>query len=356
MSSVGKREARHRTVSAALASWSDDTLLAALAAGNQVGIGIGGSTARIDVSGIPVFVKLVRLTRRENRSEHVRRTSNLFGLPTWYQYGVGSAGFGAWRELRSLEGATRWVLDGACAHFPLLHHWRVLPRAMAAAPELGDADAIEESVRFWGGSLAVRCRLRALANAPATLVLALEYLPHTLHAWLTTQLLADQDRAAAACRRVEAQLLDAVRCMESHQVSHFDAHFHNILADDQRLYLSDFGLATSRHFDLSAAERRFFDQTGRHDRAYVVTQLANTVVSTLVVSDGPAVRNAYLRRCSRRGDTPGLPAPLAAMVRRYAPVAEVMNDFYWSLHAGRPTTRYPAERIENALVAGDLDV
>lgn len=39
------------------------------------------------------------LTDVELRPENVRSTANLFGLPTFYQYGVGSAGFGARREL-----------------------------------------------------------------------------------------------------------------------------------------------------------------------------------------------------------------------------------------------------------------
>jgi hypothetical protein len=36
-----------------------------------------------------------------------------------------------------------------------------------------------------------------------------------------------------------------------------DGHFGNMRTDMQRIYLSDFGLATSPQFDLSAAERAF---------------------------------------------------------------------------------------------------
>lgn len=51
---------------------------------------------------------------------------------------------------------------------------------------------------------------------------------------------------------------------------------------------------------------------------------------------------------------PRLPAPVAEVVRRYAPVAEVMNDFYCSLYDGKPTTSYPAEQIDRTLIASGL--
>jgi hypothetical protein len=343
------RAERHRAVSAALASWSDEKLISAVAAGDRKAVGIGGSTASIDVNGVPVFVKLVRLTHLEAQPEHVRCTANLFDLPSWYQYGVGSVGFGAWRELRAHELATEWVLDGTCPNFPLLHHSRLLPDWPAAAPGDEGADDIEEAVRFWGNSPAVRRRLQALANASATLVLVTEYLPDTLHAGLTTKLAGDEVSATTACLRVEEQLLDAVRCMGTHQLSHFDAHFHNVLADDQRIYVADFGLAASRRFEITTAERQFLERTADHDLAYVVTQLVNTVVAALGVADGPAERNAYLRRCAREGEAPGLTTALAEVVRRYAPVATVINEFYWKLHDGKLTTPYPAEEISRTL-------
>jgi hypothetical protein len=45
---------------------------------------------------------------------------------------------------------------------------------------------------------------------------------------------------------------------------------------------------------------------------------------------------------------------LGDVIRRYAPVAVVMNDFYWRLHEGRPTTTYPAEAIFTALHGANL--
>ncbi|MGW1207306.1 hypothetical protein [Streptomyces cyaneofuscatus] len=61
---------------------------------------MGGRSALLKVDGRPVFVKEVPLTERERLPEHTRSTANLFGIPAFCQYGVGSgSGFGAWREV-----------------------------------------------------------------------------------------------------------------------------------------------------------------------------------------------------------------------------------------------------------------
>jgi len=59
--------------------------------------GIGGKSALISIDDTPVFVKKEPLTDLEQLPQHFMSTKNLFDLPPGYQYGVGSAGFGAWR-------------------------------------------------------------------------------------------------------------------------------------------------------------------------------------------------------------------------------------------------------------------
>ncbi|QKW54176.1 hypothetical protein [Streptomyces buecherae] len=172
-----------RSVGAALARLGDRRIADLLAGATPLGSGIGGRSAVLEVAGVPVFVKRVPLTERELRPEHARSTANLFGLPTWYQYGVGSAGFGAWRELATHTLTTRWVLADACQGFPLTYHWRVLPDT---PPEgfVAEFGGIDGAVAHWEGSPAVRARLEAIGRAPASLVLFLEYVPHTLAGWL----------------------------------------------------------------------------------------------------------------------------------------------------------------------------
>jgi hypothetical protein len=84
-----------------------------------IGSGIGGTSVSLEIEGWPVFAKRVPLTDLERRPDNVMSTANVFQLPTCYQYGVGSAGFGAWRELAAYVMTTNWVLGGRYAGFPL---------------------------------------------------------------------------------------------------------------------------------------------------------------------------------------------------------------------------------------------
>lgn len=61
--------------------------------------GIGGKSALISIDDTPIFIKKVPLTDLEYLDQNFMSTANLFNLPLSYQYGVGSAGFGAWHEL-----------------------------------------------------------------------------------------------------------------------------------------------------------------------------------------------------------------------------------------------------------------
>ena len=192
------RVVKYTDVSTALALLSDHQLGQLVDEAQALGAGIGGTSALLDIAGAPVFVKRVPLTDLERHPQNVMSTANVFGLPTFCQYGVvayGSSGFGAWRELAANTMTTNWVLAKQSEAFPLMYHWRVLPGAAPLADELADIDRV---VAYWGDSAAVRRRLHALAQASASVVLFLEYIPQNLDAWLTSQLAAGPDAVAAA--------------------------------------------------------------------------------------------------------------------------------------------------------------
>ena len=94
-----ERLAAHRIVATALAVQSDDGVAALLAGGRAAGSGIGGTVVTLEVEGVTVFAKSITLTDLELRPENRMSTANLFDLPPFYQYPIGSNGFGAWREL-----------------------------------------------------------------------------------------------------------------------------------------------------------------------------------------------------------------------------------------------------------------
>jgi hypothetical protein len=352
--SHGARVVEYGDVSTALALLSDHQLGRLVDAAPAIGSGVGGTSALLDVAGAPVFVKRIPLTDLERDPDNIMSTANLFGLPPFCQYGVvllPAGGFGAWRELAANTMTTNWVLTRQSEAFPLMYHWRVLPGAAPPADELAD---IDRAVAYWDGSAAVRRRLHALARASASLVLFLEYIPQNLDAWLTGQLAAGPDAVTAACAMVQECLQADIAFMNASRLLHFDAHFRNILTDGHRLYFADLGLATSPRFDLSTDERDFLALNASHDAGYAVRELLNWIVTNVVGianpdTGGPVERYDYIRRCAAGAQPTGAPEPVAQLISRHAPVAAIMNDFYWNLAGVNRATPYPAQEITQAL-------
>jgi hypothetical protein len=343
--SRGARLAAHGAVSTALSLCSARRLRELVDAGTPIGTGIGGKTVLLEVEGAPVFVKQVRLTDLERRPENVRSTANLFGLPDFCHYGVGSIGgpgFGAWRELAVQVMTTNWVIAGDYEGFPLMYHWRVLPDSGQPLPEeLAD---VERAVAYWGGGSGIRHRIEAVQQSSASIMLFLEYVPQNLHDWLGVQIGAGDEVAERACAMVDSELKAGVSFMNARGLLHFDAHFENILTDGTRLFFADYGLAISSRFELTQGEAEFFDEHHSYDQYYAVTHLVNWLAVALY-GYGPEERKAFVRACAQ-GETPGgIPAAIATALVRYAPVAAVVGDFYRQFQRESRATPYPLEAI-----------
>lgn len=350
------RTARHAQLATALALHSDVQLQRLVDGAEQLASGIGGSTLRFELEGVKVFAKRVRLTELERRPEHLRSTANVFGLPAFCQRNVGSVGFGVWRELAAHVMTTGWVLSGAMSHFPMLLHWRVLAGAAApgAAPQDAEWTDIEQRVRQWEGSEALRRRLQALADARASVVMFLEHLPWNLSDWLDAQWAAGPEAIAQACQRVEHGLTVDLPSMNRLGLLHGDCHFGNILTDGRQLFFADLGLATSARFALAGDEILYLQQHASLDRAFALT----TWLKWLLRAAAPEVPSAQqrmerLREISQGAAAnrlfPGLPAAAARIVDRHAAVATATSDFYVQLRAHSPSTPYPQQAIEDGL-------
>lgn len=328
------RFARHERLSARLAA-CDDAELAALVAGGRGGsVGVGGGSVVVEVDGTPVFAKRIPLTDRELARPH--STANAFDLPLFCQYGIGGPGFSAWRELAANLTVTEAVLAGRTESFPLLHHWRTLPGRPPVAAEHADIDAV---VAALDDHPAVRARLAALAAASHSLVLCCEYIPHPVTEWLL-------DEPASKAESVEQQLTGITDFLRTSELLHMDGHFGNMRTDGTRLFLADFGLATSPRFDLTPAEHDFARRNASHDAGYAAMRLVNwlaTAVCGVAVpaTGGPVVRNEYVRRCAAGRLPDDVPPAVAAILARHAPVAARMNDFYWRLFGGDVHAEYP---------------
>jgi hypothetical protein len=134
-------------------------------------------------------------------------------------------------------------------------------------------------------------------------------------------------------------LLDITEFLRSRELLHMDGHFDNMRASGDRIYLVDFGLATSPLFDLSASEREFVVHHVGHDADYAMMWLVNWLVSAVcgvpALAGGSYVERDRSIRRGADGDIPrDVPAPAAGILARHATTAARMNDFCLRLHGG----------------------
>ena len=261
-----------------------------------------GNNREIELDGFKLFAKSLPVTQQELSSPF--GTRNIHSLPAAYSYGVGSAGFRAGREWAMHQKTTQWVLDGACPHFPLMFHHRLLP-AGARAPAMR-TEELAAYTRSWNGNPSIGRFMSARATATHEILVLLEHVPFVLRDWFL-------DKPEAATPFIE-QMGETARFLSERGVVHFDAHSGNILTDGETFYLTDFGLSMDRSFDLSSTEQAFLLQHRHYD--------LGLILCALWLPFSGAIQNLAedsLRALSRRyGDTqiPTLASHLPALVEK----------------------------------------
>ncbi|OZC62907.1 hypothetical protein CH306_04340 [Rhodococcus sp. 15-725-2-2b] len=336
------RCARHMAASALLSSMSDRELARAVATAAPLGAGIGGRSMAMDLDGDRVFVKRIPLTDIEMLPQNMFSTANVFGLPTFYQYGLGSSGFGAWRELAAHTMTTEWVLGRTFSGFPLMHHWRILPDSI---PEgfVDEFGGVERAVTYWERSPAVRSRLKAIGECTHSVVLFLEYVPHTLAEWIALQHNNSDTDDDSMYFWMEDALARGTAFMSAHGLVHFDAHFANILTDGQQLYFADFGLALSSSFDLSMRESTFLARHLSYDSVYCAGHLLRCVIAEKFTG---TERAEFPDTWIGRARPDGVTSDLAALIDRHVRPTALLNAFHRRLVSDSKETPFPMEEIE----------
>ena len=310
-----------------------------------------------------VFVKRIPLTELE--AANPWSTTNLFRLPIYYSYGVGSAGFGAWRELVGHIKTTNWVLEGATPSFPLLLHHRVLPRSATQS----DLTGLEPYVKRWNSSRAIDNFMRARANAPTEIWLVLEHVPHEMTDWLLEHQSRVEDVVAELCR--------VTGFMREHGMVHFDLHFGNVVTDGESIHVVDFGLVSDQQFKLTKTEREFLERHRHYDLAESIACIGFAVL--WAVEDWDETTRAQAMRqhawlgsdASRSGllasiidnvdslaSGPLVIEPIyAEALRRYREVILYMREFLTTMRNNpRKNTRYDDDQVRGLLAAAGLPI
>ena len=342
---INERIKTYNSCSKTLADFTDQKIAELLNDAKPFHASMWSRSSLLNLNGTNVFVKKIPLTDIDRLPENFQSTKNLFSLPLYYQYGIGSAGFGVWRELASHLMATGWVLTGECLNFPILYHWRVVPCDKPEPMSDEESECLERDVAYWEGSDTVRKRLVASHNASSHIVLFLEYIPRNLYQWLSVEL-ASGVNVEQAIGMVESALKTTTDFMKSQDFIHFDAHFENILTDGKQLYFSDFGLSLSQKFDISSEELAFFEGHRTYDRCSTIINFLHCFMTCAL--ERSQWKDAHLQEYldGKYGEI--LPA-IAPTVNRYASIALIMAKFYDSLIKGSKLTPYPKEELEHLL-------
>ncbi len=349
------RRARYAKLSTELAHL-DDAALRSL-----VGIPAGdsgwGATRIVELAGDRVFVKIIPLTDLEQARAY--STRNHYRLPPYYQYGVGSAGFGAWREIISYLKTTNWVLEDAIATFPLTYHVRVLGRVARAGVGTGPPD-LEQYVRYWNSSRGVERFLTERAGGTYEALIFLELLPYSLTDWLAIR--------PADTTRLVGQLCDTVAFLRGQGIVHFDAHLGNLMTDGEHVYLTDFGLVLDARFTLTTREREFLDRHRLFDLGEILSGFAPQLVHwyrslpaaeraevrALIGADGEDEIQRHLVRGAERLTGLAHPTVIDAVVR-HRDIIEFMIDFFTAMQKNRrKNTRFDDVRLRDLLRAADI--
>jgi serine/threonine protein kinase len=336
-------------LSSRLAFLADDTLVAHLKAVKPTSG--WGSNRVLEIENTAVFVKSVPLTELELKNPY--STANIFELPTYYNYGVGSAGFGAFRELASHVKTTNWVISGTSDNFPLMYHHRILP-AMDP-PKAPTGEKLDEYVNYWNGSAAIRRLAEARLVSTHQLVLFLEFVPHVMQRWLGTHL--------SAIDRVVEQMLKTTEFLRAQGIVHFDAHLQNILSDGSTVLLADFGLVLDEEFDLSPDEKAFLRRHSHYDIAEFLACLVDPLVGLakdwstdvqqqLKSSLGDLRGVTLLRHLEdlRESGQIEVPDVFAEVSLRYREVIEAMDSFFCAIRKPKKDAHFDDKRMSDLLL------
>ncbi len=345
------RATRHYSLSTQLSFLSDKALLKML---NSAPATRGwGQNHEILISDEKTFVKRIPITALE--AENRYSTRNVFRIPVYYNYGVGSAGFGAFRELATQIKTTNWVLAGDETGFPLMHHYRIVRRP--PQPVTIDQEQLSGYLAYWNNSKPVGRYMLARAQAPYELILCLEHIDYSLEHWLASH--------PRDLQKMIDSALNIVRFLHAQGVIHFDAHVQNMLTDGSGILLCDYGLALDGAFELSARERKFFEAHRYYDYGQVISgvgygalpaynALDNSVKAVVQKKLGVAdtdfrgFARALSKHASRLADT-GIvrfEPEFLEINDRYQSVIQLMLDFYSKLSVNkRKNTPFPTRAL-----------
>jgi serine/threonine protein kinase len=229
-----------------------------------------GVNKTVKINNKKVFIKAIPIAGKILK--HVHDTSNIYDLPEYYNYGYGSAGVNPWRELLMHIQTTNYVLNGTCDFFPMMYHYRVIKDDNNDQISSGLEQKLMDR---WDNNKNIIKYLEDRINAKHKIVLFLEYIPHVAYKYL--------NKNPSFVSDFYKQSKSIIKFCNKNGILHNDAHLGNFIIDnDEKVYLTDFGLSLSKKFDLDKQEIKFMKMNKNLDRVYLMDNVASTYINRCI--------------------------------------------------------------------------
>ena len=174
-------------------------------------------------------------------------------------------------------------------------------------------------------------RFQATHNAKYDIVIFLEYAPQNLCEYMSPQASEGAYTAMPDMAMVVNDIKSTAAFMAKKGMLHFDTHHGNIVTDGEHLYFTDFGLAIFQAFELSAAEREFFEKNNGYDQALALSCF-----------DWPAK--------TKNGEVVAKLPEVEAVARKYKIISEMMEKFRGELRDDKSkNVEYPAAKMRELM-------
>ena len=227
-----------------------------------------GKNSVTKINNIDVFIKKIPCTTLEYNN--LLNTSNLYNLPCYYNYGVGSVGINCFRELSTHIKTTRWVLDNKIKNFPIMYHYRII-KINNSTKNKEIIDKIDKMKIYWNNNENIKKYLIDREEASYEIMIILEYFPNVLYKWLEEKI--------ENIYLYEKQIYPILNFLYDNNIIHFDTHDANILiSNDNTLILTDFGLVLDLSFDLTYEEIKFFNKNTYYDYGLALSTINNPLL------------------------------------------------------------------------------
>ena len=219
-----------------------------------------GITQIINFNKQKLFLKVIPLAKLFYRNQF--DTSNLYNLPSYYNYGFGSAGCNPWRELLIHIKTTKWVLEDKYSLFPLLYHYRIIKNDNKNF-ETGLNDKL---MKRWNNNKFIKKYLTDRSNSEYKIVLFMEYIPYVAGKYM--------EKNPNFVKNYYEQASKIIKFLNSQGIIHNDAHLFNYLVDkNENVYLTDFGLSLDKSFNLTKDEIKFMKKNKKIDKYYITDSI-----------------------------------------------------------------------------------